>query len=319
MSRSIMDYFTQLQGQNQAVEFLESAIKTSRLAPAYLFVGPSGIGKTLASNSFALAILMLNQSQEKFDSIKNRVIAENHPDILIVEPTYQHQGKLLTFKEASAANVKKKSLPQIRTEQIRQIYQFLQRPPLESSRSVVVIQAAQTMNETSANALLKTLEEPGLGIFILIANSLQSILPTLVSRCQYIPFSRLSNSQMCNVLQLKGHGEILQYEDILTMAQGSPGEAIESYSQFQSISIDLRIKLAQLPKAPLECLTLAQMIDQELEIDNQLWLVGYLQQKYWQKYNDQSIILALEKVRNYLVSYVQPRLVWENFYLKQCL
>ena len=52
MSRSIMDYFTQLQGQNQAVEFLESAIKTSRLAPAYLFVGPSGIGKTLASNSF---------------------------------------------------------------------------------------------------------------------------------------------------------------------------------------------------------------------------------------------------------------------------
>ena len=60
------------------------------------------------------------------------------------------------------------------------------------------------------------------------------------------------------------------------------------------------------------------MIDQELEIDNQLWLVGYLQQKYWQKYNDQSIILALEKVRNYLVSYVQPRLVWENFYLRQC-
>lgn len=318
MGCSIVDYFTQLQGQNQAVEFLEGAIKTSRLAPAYLFVGPSGIGKTLASNSFALAILMLNQSQEKFESIKERVIAENHPDILIVEPTYQHQGKLLTSREASAANVKKKSLPQIRTEQIRQIYQFLQRPPLESSRSVVVIQAAQTMNETSANALLKTLEEPGLGIFILIANSLQSILPTLVSRCQYIPFSRLSNSQMCNVLQLQGHGEILQYEDILTMAQGSPGEAIESYSQFQSISIDLRIKLAQLPKTPLACLTLAQMIDQELEIDNQLWLVGYLQQKYWQKYKDQSIILALEKVRNYLVSYVQPRLVWENFYLRQC-
>ena len=313
-----MDYFSELLGQKQAVEFLEGALERSRLAPAYLFVGASGIGRGLASDCFALAILMLNQPQAKSGSLRERITRQNHPDLLIVEPTYQLQGRLLTESEAAAANVKKKALPQIRTEQIRQIHQFLQRPPLESVRSVVVIHSAQSMNESAANALLKTLEEPGLCVFILIANSLEAILATIVSRCQYIPFARLSDAQMRNILQLKGYAEILQYEDILTLAQGSPGEAIESYTQFQGISIDLRIKLTHLPKNPLEALTLAQSLDQELELEKQLWLVGYLQYQYWQKYNDSSMIIELEKVRRYLLAYVQPRLVWEDFYLRQC-
>ncbi len=74
-------------------------------------------------------------------------------------------------------------------EQIREITNFLSRPPLESSRSVVVIEQADTMTESAANALLKTLEEPGKATLILIAPSPSSLLPTLVSRCQHIPLS----------------------------------------------------------------------------------------------------------------------------------
>jgi len=311
-----MEYFRDLIGQEQAIEFLEGAISADRLAPAYLFVGPQGCGRGLAAHCFGLAILMLKQSKQKLQLIRERVLAENHPDLLVVEPTYQHQGKLLTAVEATAAGVKRRALPQIRLEQIRQICQFLNRPPLEAERSVVIIQEADAMTEGAANALLKTLEEPGLGIFILIAKSLQSVLPTLVSRCQYIPFSRLSESQMKNILQLKGYGEMLQYSDLVALAQGSPGEAIEAYSQYQAISIDLRVKLNNMPTGPLEAFKLAKLIDLELDVEKQLWLISYLQQKYWQRYRNQMIVVALEDARRYLLAYVQPRLVWETLFLK---
>ncbi len=312
---NFLESFGQLIGQDKAIEFLQGALNSYRIAPAYLFAGAPGTGRSLAANCFALSLLSIDQSAQKQQLNKERILAQNHPDLLIVEATYQHQGRLLTTAEATAAGVKRRALPQIRLEQIKQICQFLGRPPLESSRSVVIIQDAEAMTEGAANALLKTLEEPGLGIFILIAKSPESVLSTLVSRCQYIPFGRLSDSQIKNILQLKGYGDILQYSDIIALGQGSPGETIEAYHQYQAISIDLRLKLNQVPTSLLDALKLAKTIDQELELETQLWLIGYLQQKYWQMSHNPSRVTALEDARRYLLAYVQPRLVWENLYL----
>lgn len=89
--------------------------------------------------------------------------------MLWIAPTYSHQGKLLSAAEATAAGVKRKAPPQIRIEQIREISQFLSRPPLLGDRAVIVIEQAQTMVEGAANALLKTLEEPGKATIIPIA------------------------------------------------------------------------------------------------------------------------------------------------------
>ena len=310
-----MDFRTVI-GQEQAIEFLQGALISGRLAPAYLFAGAPGTGRNLTANCFTLSLLSRHQSADKKQLIIERILEQNYPDLMVVEPTYQHQGKLFTAAQAKEAGVKRRALPQIRLDQIREVCQFLNRPPRESSNSIVIIQEAETMTEGAANALLKTLEEPGLGIFILIAKSLDSVLPTLSSRCQYIPFSRLSESQMKNILQLKGYGDMLQYEDIVALGQGSPGEAIEAYSQYQAISIDLRLKLNEIPKNPLEALKLARDIDQELDVETQLWLVGYLQQKYWEKSRYRMSIVLLEETRRYLLCYVQPRLVWENLYLK---
>lgn len=306
-----MNDFKQLIGQSQAIELINNAIAYNRIAPAYLFVGTAGVGRGLAAKCFTCCLLCLEFPLDKHSSIRQKVLDGNHPDLLWVQPTYQHQGKLLTCAEAEEAGLKRKSPPQIRIEQIREITRFISRPPLEAVRTVVIIEDAHTMTESAANALLKTLEEPGRTTLILIAPSTDSLLPTLVSRCQCIRFSRLSFSDMKRVLQHNNYEVILNYPELLGIAQGSPGEAIAAYTQLQALPNELNHRLTQLPKTPIDALELAKLLTQELDTQVQLWLIDYLQYAYWQKSNNKKLLQSLEKARQSLLAYVQPRLVWE--------
>lgn len=306
-----INYFRQLRGQPQAVELLQQAIAKNRIATAYLFVGPVGIGRSLAAKCFSEALLSLNLSPEQQLLVSKRVIQGNHPDLLWVEPSYQHQGQLITAQEAEKLGVKRKAPPQIRIEQIREITRFLNRPPLEASRALVVIEAAQSMTEAAANALLKTLEEPGQATLILMAPSVDTLLATLVSRCQKIPFYRLSEEDLKTVLTEQGQGEILNNTEVLALAQGSPGEAIAVHQQLQTIPLELRQKLQQLPSSILGALDLAKTISQELDTQAQLWLINYLQYYHWNQTRNKPLLEQLEKAHQALLSYVQPRLVWE--------
>jgi DNA polymerase-3 subunit delta' len=306
-----MNDFSQLIGQDKAVELLQQAVARNRIAPAYLFVGAAGIGRSLAAKCFAELLLCLDLAPEMCAIAHKRVEAGNHPDLLWVEPTVQHQGQFLTAKEAEAAGIKRKGTLPIRIEQIRDIAEFLSRPPLEASRSLVIIEEAQAMTEAAANALLKTLEEPRRGTLILIAPSTDALLPTLVSRCQRIPFSRLSLEDMEEVLRRNGHEEILDFPEILTIAQGSPGDAIASFARLQAIPEDLRQRILELPKSSLDAIELAKTIDRELDTPSQVWLLDYLQYISWQNHRQKNFLELLEKARQYLLNYVQPRLVWE--------
>jgi len=306
-----MNRFQDLIGQPQAIELLQQAIAHNRIAPAYLFAGPSGIGKSLAAKAFAEELLAFNLTTEQQERVKRRFFAGNHPDLLWVSPTYQHQGKLLTAKEAEESGLKRKAPNLIRIEQIREIGQFLSRPPLEASRAVIVLEEAQSMNEGAANALLKTLEEPGKATLILIAPSVDALLPTLVSRCQRIPFYRLSLSAMKEVLTQTSKEEILTYPQLLAIAQGSPGEAIAALEQLQAIPENLRQLLNQTPTNARQALEIAKTIDKDLDTQVQLWLVDYLQYSYWQQAAKPQQLKILEKAKQYLLAYVQPRLVWE--------
>ena len=307
--------FAQLVGQNQAVELLTQAIAQNRIAPAYLFTGADGVGRKLAARCFIEQLFCCNIPESRQQQIHHRLQLGNHPDLLWVEPTYMHQGQLLSAAEAALAGVKRKAPPTIRIEQIRQITQFLSRSSLEATRCVVVIEQAETMAEAAANALLKTLEEPGQATLILIAPGTGSLLPTLVSRCQRIPFYRLGQQSMAQVLRQTGNEEILSQPQIIAIAQGSPGEAIASMQQLQLIPSDLLEKLNQLPKSVCDALELARQIDKTLDAEAQLWLVDYLQHCYWQKFLQGEIqhspLEKLEKARKNLLSYAQPRLIWE--------
>lgn len=297
--------FPGLVGQTQAVELLSWAIAQHRVAPAYLFTGPEGVGRSIAARCF---LALLTGSPEAAQRLRQ----ENHPDVLWVHPTYLHQGKLLP---TAVAGTGKRPRPQIRLEQVRELARFLGRPPLKASRAVVVLEQAETMSEAAANALLKTLEEPGRATLILIATGVEALLPTLVSRCQRIPFSGLTTAQIVQVLKQTGHQEVLSSPQVLAMAQGSPGAAIKSWQQLQTIPPELLQAATQLPQSPRQALELARQIDTTLDPETQFWLLDYLQHCYWQQRHP-SLLQPLEEAHRQLLSYAQPRLVWEVALLK---
>ena len=132
---------------------------------------------------------------------RRRLEARNHPDLLWVEPTFQHQGRLFTRVEAEEAGISRKTSPQLRLEQIRSISRFLARQPVEARHGMVVIESVEAMGEASANALLKTLEEPGHGILILLSSAPERLLSTIRSRCQLIRFVRLGPQALDQVLK----------------------------------------------------------------------------------------------------------------------
>lgn len=306
-----MNAFQGLLGQETAVELLLRAVELQRIAPAYLFCGSSGIGRTIAARSFIQLLLTSGLSPEKIALATKKLHTGNHPDLLWVEPTYQKGNELYTADQAAEKGLQYKTPPKIRIEQIRNLTQFLNRPALEAARQVIVIDDAQTMAEAPANALLKTLEEPGNATLILIAPDTDSLLTTLVSRCQRIQFYPLSSANLITVLKLNGHEAILEYPELITIAQGSPGKAIASWQQLQSIPDELLQRLKRSPKTPLEALNLAQTITSELDAPTQLWLIDYLQHYYWRSHQQVKLMDTWEKTRQCLLSYVQPRLAWE--------
>ncbi len=303
--------FDNLLGQARAIELLQQAVKKERIAPAYLFCGSPGIGRSLAAKSFAKLLLISGLSPEKYSIAEKKLATSNHPDLLWVEPTYLSKGELLTVSEARQKGLEYKTPPKIRIEQVRNITRFINRPVLEATRKIVVIEEAQTMAEAPSNALLKTLEEPGNATLILIAPDVDSLITTLVSRCQRIQFYSLSAADLTAVLLDKGYQDILDFPELIEIAQGSPGKAIAAWHQLQSIPDELLEQVKTSITSPIKAMKLAQTIAQELDGEAQLWLVDYLQHYYWQKTADITLMPQWEKTRQCLLSYVQPRLVWE--------
>ncbi|MGV2831184.1 DNA polymerase III subunit delta' [Myxosarcina sp. GI1(2024)] len=306
-----MDYFADLIGQDRAVKLLRQAMALNQVAPAYLFYGAAGIGRSIAARNFAELLLTANLPLARQLRTIKKIKSRNHPDLLWVQPTYLHKGELISVERAAERDLKFKTSPKIRIEQIREITHFLTRHPLEASRQVVVIEETQTLVEAAANALLKTLEEPGNATLILLALDKDLLLPTLVSRCQQIQFHRLSQDDLATILQREGHSEILDNPQLIQIAQGSPGAAIASWQILQAISPDLLRQLLQLPQTPLEAISLARTINDQLDLTEQLWLIDYLQNYYWQQGVSGETIKTWETSRQYLLAHVQPRLVWE--------
>jgi DNA polymerase-3 subunit delta' len=117
------NFFSALVAQNQAVELLIRSVQKNRVAPAYLFLGSEGIGRSLAAGCF-VELLFNHNLKYPQTSLNQRIQKRNHPDFLWVEPTYLHQGQLLTPSAAKAVGLKRKSPPQVRLDQIREVSRF---------------------------------------------------------------------------------------------------------------------------------------------------------------------------------------------------
>ncbi len=192
------DLFADLIGQPMAVALMRSALERQRLAAAYLLTGPEGVGRRLGGLRFLEGVLA---GPAGAPAVRRRLSQGNHPDLLWLEPTYSHQGRLVPVSQAMAEGVSKRGLPQIRLEQIRSVGPFLARRAVAGPRPVVVIEAVELMAEGAANGLLKTLEEPGAGLLLLLSAAPERLLSTIRSRCQQIPFRPLDPVAMAEVME----------------------------------------------------------------------------------------------------------------------
>jgi DNA polymerase III subunit delta' len=155
-----MDRFESFPEQAEAKVLLRAALDEGP-AHAYLLHGPPGVGKRRAATVFAGELL----------GDPERVARGAHPDIYVLEPLGD----------------------QIRIDDVRALRRDLHMRPFEADRRVYVVLGADTLNEDAADALLKDLEEPPpYVVMLLVANDLGPLPETIRSRCQLVPFRRLS-------------------------------------------------------------------------------------------------------------------------------
>ena len=309
-----MNYFNNIYGQELAIEILKSAINKQHIARAYLFSGPEGVGRKKTAKVFINAILDKNFDK---DSTKRKIESNNHPDLLWIEPSYIVQGKSIPQAKARSENISMKSPPKIRLNQIKEIIEFLGKKPFESERSIVVIEDIERINESASNALLKTLEDTNTGLFILITQRAEKLLSTIKSRCQIVPFIRLNDNYVNKIIQKLDVDKKIddipdeKIKELINFSYGSPGRYLINLQFWLGISSPLRPKLKIKSDNQIELLTLAKEITDELNIEQQLWLIDFEQNRIWIKENNSNLVKKLEDLRKQLLNYVQPRLAWE--------
>jgi len=309
-----MDYFKNIYGQDLAIQILSSSISKEHICPAYLFSGPEGVGRKKAAKVFIKTIIDKNFHRE---GTQRKIESNNHPDLLWIEPSYLIQGKSVSQKKAKLEGISMKSPALIRLNQIKEIIEFLGKKPLESERSIVIIEDIEKMNESASNALLKTLEEPNTGLFILITQRPEKLLSTIRSRCQIVPFTRLNDNEVNKIIQ---NSEVIQemedipseqIKDLMVFSDGSPGRYIKNIQYWLEISSTLKQNIEIKLTNKIELLKLAKNITDELNIEQQLWLINFQQNSIWEKENDSNMVEKLEELRKQLLTFVQPRLAWE--------
>jgi DNA polymerase-3 subunit delta' len=164
-----MTHFADLVGHGGVLDLLKSELETP--GQAYLFVGPSNVGKASVARRFAAALV----GGEDADAVR-RAKAGSHPDLILVAP----EGR-----------------SSITVDQARGVVSAAVRSPLEADRKVFLFEEASMLNQEAANALLKTIEEPiATTTFVLVAESEDDLPATVPSRCRTIVFGRVPEADI---------------------------------------------------------------------------------------------------------------------------
>ncbi|MFZ4639131.1 MAG: DNA polymerase III subunit gamma/tau [Nodosilinea sp.] len=214
--------FGQLVGQDAIAATLGNALRQGRIAPAYLFSGPRGTGKTSSARILAKSL---------------NCIAQDHPT---PEPCGRCEtccsitnGSALDFIEIDAAS-------NTGVDNIRELIERAQFAPVQCRYKVYVIDECHMLSIAAFNALLKTLEEPPARVvFVLATTDPQRVLPTIISRCQRFDYRRIPLEPMLVHLRAIAQAEAIAIEEpaLRLVAQVSQGGLRDAQSLLDQLSL----------------------------------------------------------------------------------
>lgn len=213
--------FDSVVGQRTLTTTLKNAIEQKKLAHAYLFCGPRGVGKTTCARIFAKTINCL-APQENGEAC-------------------DHCESCQAFNEQRSYNVYELDAASNNSvDDIRELIEQVQVPPQLGKYKVFIIDEVHMLSPAASNAFLKTLEEPPAhAIFILATTEKHKILPTILSRCQIYDFSRMTVNDMMQHLEYVAKQEGITYEAealhvIAEKADGGMRDALSIFDQVAS-------------------------------------------------------------------------------------
>jgi DNA polymerase-3 subunit delta' len=209
-------------GQDGAVDQFVAAWATRRLHHAWLLAGPKGVGKASFAQAAARRVLAeaagppveepgLETSND--NPIVKLVEAGSHPDMRWLERLPKEKG------EGLARNIS--------VAQVRELSEFISLTSAMSPWRVVVIDSADDLERSAANALLKILEEPPANtIFLLVSHAPGRLLPTIRSRCRRLDFQPLGDDAMASILESRTELAEAERSQVIAMSFGSAGRAL---------------------------------------------------------------------------------------------
>ena len=215
--------FESVVGQRALTTTLKNAIATNKLAHAYLFCGPRGVGKTTCARIFAKTINCLSPSSDgEACNACESCMAFNE----------QRSYNIHELDAASNNSV----------DDIRSLIEQVRIPPQIGKYKVYIIDEVHMLSQSAFNAFLKTLEEPPHhAIFILATTEKHKILPTILSRCQIYDFNRINIQDTVEHLQYVANKENIQAEPealnvIAQKADGGMRDALSIFDQVASFT-----------------------------------------------------------------------------------
>lgn len=225
-----------LKGQQEAEQALLDAYNSSRLAHAWLLTGPKGIGKATLAYRFARFLLVNGNGQDDGGGLFGAGLPPEMPENLYVAPEMPVFQRVSAGGHADLKSIERTQEPKsgrlrssIVIDDVRSIGSFLSLTSAEGGWRVVIIDSADEMNRSSANAVLKVLEEPPRkAILLLVSHNPGRLLPTIRSRCRNLTMKPLPKEDVVGLL-LRQYPDISDTDalELATLSDGSVGRALE--------------------------------------------------------------------------------------------